>query len=112
MTPSSAWLVARIVLGIACFAIGAVLSVVPGPAFVFWLAGLALLGVSAGQLLLSIHAVQEFVHRHLPVPAWLPRLRKQHIRKVLRHRWVRMVDHLSGGREKRRAKRRARRRAP
>ena len=106
----TARLVIRIVLALACFAIAAVLSVVPGPAFIFWLAGFVLLGFSAGQILLSLHAVQEFLHRHVPYADRLPRLRKLHIRRMLRHRWVQTIDRLSGGREARR-RRRARREA-
>ena len=103
-------LVLRMVLAAVCFVVAAVLSVFPGPAFVFWLAGFILLGFSAGQILLSLHAVQEFLHRHVPYANRLPKLRKQHIRHMLRHRWVRMLDRLSGGHEGR-ARRRAERAA-
>jgi hypothetical protein len=106
--PPTVRLVIRLVLGAVCFVVAAILSVLPGPAFVFWLAGFVLLGFSAGQILLSLHAVQEFLLRHVPVTNRLPRLRKQHIRQMLRHRWVRLVDRLSGGREARRRRRAAR----
>lgn len=115
----TARLVIRMVLAGICFVIALVLSVMPGPAFVFWLAGFVLLGFSAGQVLLSLHAVQERLHRHVPGASRLPRLHKRHIRRMLRHSWVRMVDHLSGAHERRRqaraarlAERRARRPAP
>ena len=101
-------LVLRMVLAAVCFIVAAVLSVFPGPAFVFWLAGFILLGFSAGQILLSLHAVQEFLHRHVPYANRLPKLRKQHIRHMLRHRWVRMLDRLSGGHEGRARRRAAR----
>src|SRR5262245_13866701 len=100
-----------VVLAVLCFAVATVLSVVPGPAFIFWSAGFVLLGFSVGQILLSVHAVQEFVHRRLPwVERVVPRLRKQHIRRLMRHRWVRALDRLSGQRE-RRLRKRAERRA-
>lgn len=108
----TARLVIRVLLAAICFVVAAILAVSPGPAFVFWLAGLVLLGVSAGRILLSLHAVQESLHRHLPFADRLPRLRKRHIRTMLRHRWVRMLDRLAGAREargRRRAERRARR---
>lgn len=110
--PSSptARLVIRIVAAALCFVIAALLSVLPGPAFVFWIAGFVLLGFSAGQILLSVHAVQEFLHRHVPYADRLPRLSKGHIRRMLRHRWVRMLDRLSG-REEQRRRRKAERRA-
>lgn len=102
----------RIVLAVLCFAVAAVLSVMPGPAFVFWIAGFVLLGFSVGQILLSAHAVQELVHRRLPwAERVLPRMRKQHIRRVMRHRWVRMLDRLFGRHEQRRHRREARRAA-
>jgi hypothetical protein len=107
----TARLVIRSVLALLCFVIAAVLSVFPGPAFVFWIAGFVLLGFSVGQILLSVHAVQEFLHRRVPVAdRVVPRLRKHHIRRVMRHRWVRMLDSLSGRGEERR-RRRAERRA-
>lgn len=109
----TARLVIRTVLAAVCFVIAAVLSVMPGPAFVFWLAGFILLGFSAGQILLSLHAAQEVLHRHVPFADRLPRLHKQHIRRMLRHRWIRALDRLSGGhqgRARRRAARAARRR--
>lgn len=102
----------RVVLAALCFIVAVVLTVMPGPAFVFWIMGFVLLGVSVGQLLLSIHAIQEIVHRRLP---WLerlvPRLRKHHIRRVMRHRWVRMLDKLSGRHERQRRQREERRAA-
>ena len=102
----------RVVLAVLCFVVAAVLSVVPGPAFIFWIAGFVLLGFSVGQILLSLHAVQEFIHRRLPWSEGLvPRLRKQHIRRMMRHRWVRKLDGLSGHRERRHGKRAARRAA-
>jgi len=101
----------RAVLALVCFAIAVVLSVMPGPAFVFWIAGFVLLGFSVGQILLSVHAVQEFLHDHVPYADRLPRLRKQHIRRMMRHRWVRSIDALSRDQEKRRRRREARRAA-
>jgi hypothetical protein len=106
----TARLVIRVVLAAVCFVVAAILSVMPGPAFVFWIAGLVLLGFSVGQILLSVHAVQELVHRRLPwVERLVPRLRKQHIRRLMRHRWVRRLDRLSGHRERRHRKREERR---
>lgn len=105
----TARLVIRILLAAVCFVVAAVLSVFPGPAFVFWLLGFVLLGFSAGQILLSLHAVQEFLHRHVPFANRLPQLRKQHIRRMLRHRWVRMLDRLAGDSEARRRRREERR---
>jgi hypothetical protein len=104
-------LVIRSVLALLCFAVAAVLSVMPGPAFVFWIAGFVVLGFSVGQVLLSIHAVQEFLHRRVPYADRLPRLRKHHIRRMMRHRWVRTLDSLSGRGEQRRRRRQARRAA-
>lgn len=101
-------LLIRMVAAAVCFVIALILSVMPGPAFVFWLAGFILLGFSAGQVLLSVHAVQEYLHRHVPGARRLPRLHKRHIRGMLRHRWVRMIDRLSGARERRRRARRHR----
>jgi len=105
----TARLVIRSVLALVCFVIAAVLSVFPGPAFVFWIAGFVLLGFSVGQILLSAHAVQEYARRHVPLADRLPRLRKHHIRRMMRHRWVRMLDSLSGRAEQRRHRREARR---
>jgi hypothetical protein len=100
----------RIVLAVLCFVVAAVLSVVPGPAFVFWIAGFVLLGFSVGQILLSVHAVQEFVHARVPwAERVIPRMRKQHIRRVMRHRWIRTLDRFSGRQEQRRRRREARR---
>lgn len=105
-------LVVRIALAAVCFGLAVVLSVMPGPAVVFWLAGFVLLGFSAGQILLSLHAVQEVLHRHVPLANRLPRLRKQHIRRLLRHRWVRFVDRLARDGDERGRRRGARRRQP
>jgi len=99
----------RAVAALVCFAIAAVLSVMPGPAFVFWIAGFVLLGFSVGRILLSVHAVQEFVHEHVPYADRLPRLHKQQIRRMMRHRWVRTLDSLSGRPEVRRRQRERRR---
>jgi hypothetical protein len=101
--------VLRVALAAVCFLIAVVLSVAPGPAFVFWIAGFVLLGFGVGQVLLSAHAVQEFLHRRVPYAERLPRMRKHHIRRMMRHRWVRMLDSLSGHREERKARRDARR---
>lgn len=103
----TARLVIRIVLAGVCFVVAAFLSVLPGPAFVFWIAGFVLLGFSAGQILLSVHAVQEFLHRHVPYAERLPRLRKGQIRRMLRHRWVRAIDRLSHRHERRVRRRKA-----
>jgi hypothetical protein len=97
----TARLVVRTLLAVVCFVIAALLSVLPGPAFVFWIAGFVLLGFSAGQILMSVHAVQEFVHRRVPYADRLPRLRKHQIRRMLRHRWVRALDRLSKRHERR-----------
>ena len=104
-------LFARMLAAIVCFAIAAVLTVFPGPAFVFWILGLALLGISAGQVLMSIHAIQEFLHRHVPYADRLPRFRKGHMKAILRHRWVRALDRLSGSHREARRRLRAHRRA-
>lgn len=96
---------------VVCFAIAVVLSVLPGPAFVFWILGLVLLGVSVGQVLLSLHAVQEWLRRHVPFADRLPRFRKGHIRAILRHRWVRALDRFFEQRERRRVARVQRRAA-
>lgn len=109
-TSPTARLAIRVVLAGLCFAIAAVLSVIPGPAFIFWIAGFVLLGFSVGQILLSVHAVQVFLHRRMPwTERLMPRLRKQHIRRMMRHQWVRRLDRLSGHRERRHRKRVARR---
>jgi len=105
----TARLVARAVLAVLCFVVAIVLSVAPGPAFVFWIAGFVLLGFSVGQILLSVHATQEWVRRRVPYGERLPRLRKHQIRRMMRHRWVRMIDSFSGHRERRAARRAARR---
>jgi len=105
----TARLVLRAVLAVLCFVIAIVLSVAPGPAFVFWIAGFVLLGFSVGQILLSVHAVQEWVRRRVPYGERLPRLRKHQIRRMMRHRWVRMIDSFSGHRERRARRRDARR---
>jgi hypothetical protein len=105
----TARIVVRSVLAVICFVIAVVLSVAPGPAFVFWIAGFVLLGYSVGQILLSVHAVQEWMHRRVPYADRLPRLRKHQIRRMMRHRWVRMIDSFSGHRERRRRRRDARR---
>ncbi len=105
----TARVMARTVLAILCFLVAIVLTVAPGPAFIFWIAGFVLLGFSVGQILLSVHAVQEKLRRHVPYADRLPRLRKNQIRRMMRHRWVRMLDSFSGHREQRRARREARR---
>jgi polyferredoxin len=105
----TARLVARAVLAVLCFVIAIVLTVAPGPAFVFWIAGFVLLGFSVGQILLSVHAVQEWVRPRVPYGDRLPRLRKHQIRRMMRHRWVRVIDSFSGHREKRARRRGARR---
>jgi hypothetical protein len=105
----TARLVGRTVLAVLCFVIAIVLTVAPGPAFVFWIAGFVLLGFSVGQILLSVHAVQEWVRPRVPYGDRLPRLRKHQIRRMMRHRWVRMIDSFSGHRERRASRRRARR---
>lgn len=107
----SARLVIRAVLAVLCFLIAIVLSVLPGPAFVFWIAGFVLLGFSVGQILLSLHAVQEFLRAHVPYVDRLPQLRKHQIRRLMRHRWVRMLDAWSSQRDLRHRRRAARRAA-
>lgn len=103
-------LVARLVAAIVCFTIAIILSVFPGPAFPFWILGFVLLGFSVGQVLLSIHAIQEWLHRRVPFVDRLPRLRKRHIRAILRQRWVRTLDRLSAQRGRRQRARERRRR--
>jgi hypothetical protein len=102
-------MVLRIVLAVLSFAIAIVLTVFPGPAIPFFLLGFVLLGFSVGQILMGLHSVQEFVHRHVPASRRLPRLRKRHIRTLLRRRWVRMLDRISGSKLRRRRARRAKR---
>lgn len=104
------WLV-RLVAAAICFVVGIVLSVLPGPAILFFALGFVLLGVSIGQFLLTVHAVQDWLHRHVPPARRLPRLRKGHIRAILRQRWVRAIDRLSAHRDRRRRARERRRRA-
>lgn len=104
------WLL-RLVAAAVCFVVGLVLSVLPGPAVVFFALGFMLLGVSVGQLLLTVHAVQDWLHHHVPPARRLPRLRKGHIRTILRQRWVRAIDRVSAHRERRRLARERRRRA-
>ena len=103
-------LMLRMVSAVACFAVAIVLTVLPGPAFIFWILGFMLLGFNAGQILLSLHAVQEWMHRRFPLAGRVPRLRKGHVRRILRHRWIQMLNRLSGHHEAR-AHRRAARRA-
>jgi hypothetical protein len=104
--------VARIVGAIVSFAIAIVLSIFPGPAFPFWILGFVLLGFGVGQILLQAKAVQEWMHRHVPgAHRWVPQVRYRHMRLILRHRWVQMLDRLSAHRERRRAARAVRRAA-
>jgi hypothetical protein len=107
----TARLAIRAVLALVCFVIAVILSVMPGPAFVFWIAGFVLLGFSVGQILLSVHAVQEFLHDRVPYADRLPRLRKYQIRRLMRHRWVRTIDAWSSRPDDRRRRREARRAA-
>jgi hypothetical protein len=51
------------------------------------------------------------IHDHVPYADRLPRLRKQQIRRMMRHRWVRSIDVLSRDQEGRRRRREARRAA-
>jgi len=62
-----------------------------------------------GQILLSVLAAQEFVRDRVPYADRLPRLRKYQIRRMMRHRWVRSIDKISGSPEARRRRREARR---
>jgi hypothetical protein len=103
------WL-ARVIGAVLCFAIAIVLTIFPGPAVPFWILGFVLLGFSVGQLLMSVHAFQDWLHRHVPAAQGLPRLRKRHIRRVLRHRWVRALERWTHHRERRRRAARERRR--
>ena len=95
-------MVLRIVLALLSFAIAIVLTVFPGPAIPFWLLGFVLLGFSVGQILMRLHGVQDFLHRHLPVSRNLPTLRRRHIRRIMRQRWVRALERLSGSKRRRR----------
>jgi len=104
-------LVARTMLAIVCFAIAIVLTVAPGPAFVFWALGFVLLGFSVGQMLLSVVAFQDFLRRRVPYADRLPRMSQRQIRAILRQHWVRSLDRLSAQRERRREARAARRAA-
>jgi hypothetical protein len=99
----------RVAGAAVAFAIAIVLTVFPGPAIPFWILGFILLGVSAGQLLLSLHAFQGWLNATIPASQRLPRLRKHHIRRVLRHRWVRTLERLTHHRERRRRAARDRR---
>jgi hypothetical protein len=103
--------VLRVVAAVVCFAVAVILTVFPGPAFVFWILGFVFLGVSVGQLLLAVEAIQNWLHRHVPYADRLPRLRKGHIRAILRQRWVRTLDGLAATRERRRTAREQRRAA-
>jgi hypothetical protein len=98
-------MVLRIVLAVLSFAIAIVLSVFPGPAFPFWLLGFVLLGFGVGQILMSLHSVQAFFHHHVPASRRLPTLRKRHIRRILRRRWVQTLDRFSGAKRRRRLRR-------
>jgi hypothetical protein len=95
-------MVLRIVLAALSFAIAIVLTVFPGPAIPFWLFGFVLLGFSVGQILMGLHGVQDFLHRHFPVSRNLPTLRRRHIRRIMRQRWVRTLERLSGAKRRRR----------
>lgn len=104
--------VARIALAAVSFAVAIALTILPGPAFIFYILGFVLLGFGVGQVLLQARAVQEWSHRNVPgAHRWVPRLRYRHMRIVLRHRWVQMLDRLSAHRERRRAEKAARRAA-
>jgi hypothetical protein len=95
-------MVLRIVLAALSFAIAIVLTVFPGPAFPFWLFGFVLLGFSVGQILMGLHGVQDFLHRKVPVSRNLPKLRKLHIRRIMRQSWVRTLERLTGAKRRRR----------
>jgi hypothetical protein len=95
-------MVLRIVLAVLSFAIAIVLTVFPGPAIPFWLLGFVFLGFSVGQILMGVHGVQDFLHRHLPASRRLPRLQKRHIRNIMRRRWVQTLDRISGSKRRRR----------
>jgi hypothetical protein len=101
--------VLRVALAVVCFAIAVVLMFIPGPAILFWLAGFVMLGFSVGQILMSVQKTQDFLYRHIPILQRLPRMRKGHVRMILRNRWVQWIDRLSSSRERRRARRVARR---
>ena len=103
-------LLIRLPLALVCFAIAIVLAFVPGPAFVFWILGLMLLGFSVGQILMSIRRGQDLLDRHVPPARRLPRFRLRHMKAILRHRWIQALDRLSG-RDQIRRRRRAERRA-
>lgn len=100
---------ARVVLALVCFAVAIVLAFIPGPAILFWFAGFLLLGFSVGQVLMSVQRTQEFLNRHIPPLRLLPRLKKGHVRAVMKNRWVQWLDRVSSHRERRHAKRAARR---
>lgn len=73
------WPILRIVLAIICFLIAIPLMFIPGPAIVFWLMGLLLLGVSMRQIIL-----------------FFKRLGVKHeaVDKVADHPWVKKIDRL------------------
>ena len=95
-------MVLRIVLAVLSFAIAIVLTIFPGPAIPFWLFGFVLLGFSVGQILMGVHGVQDFLHRNVPMSRSLPTLRKRHIRRIMRQRWVQTLERLSGAKRRRR----------
>ena len=95
-------MVLRIVGAVLSFAIAIVLTIFPGPAIPFWLLGFVLLGFGVGQILMGVHGVQDYLHRHVPVSRNLPTLRKRHIRRIMRQRWVRTLERLSGAKRRRR----------
>jgi hypothetical protein len=95
-------MVLRIVLAALSFVVAIVLTIFPGPAFVFWLIGFVLLGFSVGQILMGLHGVQDFLHRNVPVSRNLPTLRKRHIRRIMRQQWVKTLERLTGAKRRRR----------
>ncbi len=105
-------LLIRLPLALVCFVVAVVLMFIPGPAFVFWILGLMLLGFSVGQILLSVRRGQRLLHRHVPASRRVvPRIRLRHMKAVLRNRWIRWLDGLSNNRDQRQRSRAARRAA-
>ena len=75
-------LILRLALALVCFAIAIPLMFMPGPAIVFWLAGLLVLGFSVRDIVMFLHRV-------------IPGFERRHAEAALRHRWIRWIDRLS-----------------
>jgi hypothetical protein len=51
---------------------------------------------------MGLHGVQDFLHRNVPVSRNLPTLRKWHIRRIMRQRWVKTLERVTGAKRRRR----------